>query len=222
MSLQNKLLNPYNVYEYFEGRLASLEPTQAVIDCGGVGYLLEITLNTYEALRRVPLSPSDSSPRQGSNMVKLYAHLVVREDAQQLFGFYDMAEREMFRILVGVNGVGNQTARVMLSSLTVDDLRSAIQTQDVKKVQRVKGIGAKTAQRIVLELADKVGVVSSEFGVQSSESNTQARDEAMTALLMLGFAKPAVEKLLMNNDWKNPDGSPMTVEDIIKVGLQRL
>jgi Holliday junction DNA helicase RuvA len=154
--------------------------------------------------------------------VRLYAHLVVREDAHQLYGFYDMAEREMFRLLVAVNGVGNQTARVMLSSLTVDDLRSAIQTQDVKKVQRVKGIGAKTAQRIVLELADKVGVVSSEFGVQSSESNTQARDEAMTALLMLGFAKPAVEKLLMNNDWKNPDGSPMTVEDIIKVGLQRL
>ena len=198
------------MYEYFNGKLASLEPTQAVIDCGGVGYLLEITLNTYEALRKADAAN-----------VKLYAHHVVREDAQQLFGFYDMAEREMFRILVGVNGVGNQTARVMLSSLTVDELRAAIQTQDVKKVQRVKGIGAKTAQRIVLELADKVGVVSSELGVRGSE-NTQARDEAMTALLMLGFAKPAVEKLLMNTDWHNADGSPMTVEEIIKVGLQRL
>ena len=198
------------MFEYFQGRLANLEPTQAVIDCGGVGYLLEITLNTYEALRKVDTAS-----------VKLYAHLVVREDAQQLFGFYDMAEREMFRILIGVNGVGNQTARVMLSSLTVDELRAAIQTQDVKKVQRVKGIGAKTAQRIVLELADKVGVVSSELGVRSSE-NTQARDEAMTALLMLGFAKPAVEKLLMNTDWRNDDGSPMSVEEIIKVGLQRL
>ena len=198
------------MYEYFQGRLASLEPTQAVIDCGGVGYLLEITLNTYEALRKADAA-----------QVKLYAHHVVREDAQQLFGFYDLAEREMFRILVGVNGVGNQTARMMLSSLTVDELREAIQTQDVKKVQRVKGIGAKTAQRIVLELADKVGVVNTEFGVRSSE-NTQARDEAMTALVMLGFAKPAVEKLLMNNDWRNADGSPMTVEEIIKVGLQRL
>lgn len=198
------------MYEYICGRLANLEPTQAVVDCGGVGYLLEITLNTYEALRR-------ADPER----VKLYAHHVVREDAQQLFGFHDMAEREMFRLLVGVNGVGNQTARVMLSSLTVEELRGAIQTQDVKKVQRVKGIGAKTAQRIVLELADKMGVVSSGIGSQSSE-NTQARDEAMTALTMLGFAKPAVEKLLMSGDWKNTDGSPMTVEEIIKEGLRRL
>ena len=198
------------MYEYFEGRLASLEPTQAVVDCGGVGYLLEITLNTYEALRRV-----------GEERVKLYAHHVVREDAQQLFGFADMAEREMFRILVGVNGVGNQTARVMLSSLTVDELRNAIATQDVKKVQRVKGIGAKTAQRIVLELADKVGA----FGVSTTAvagQNVQARDEAMTALVMLGFAKPAVEKLLTSADWTNPDGTAMSVEEIIKEGLRRL
>lgn len=199
------------MYEYFQGRLASLEPTQAVVDCGGVGYLLEITLNTYEALRRVE-----------GEQVKLYAHHVVREDAQQLFGFYEMAEREMFRILVGVNGVGNQTARVMLSSLTVDELREAIQTQDVKKVQRVKGIGAKTAQRLVLELADKVGgVVSGERSVVSSE-RTRTLEEALTALTMLGFAKPAVEKLLSSGDWKNADGSPMTVEEIIKEGLRRL
>ncbi len=198
------------MYEYFEGRLASLEPTQAVIDCGGVGYLLEITLNTYESLRRM-----------GEERVKLYAHLAVREDAQQLYGFYDMAEREMFRILVGVNGVGNQTARVMLSSLTVDELRQAIQTQDVKRVQRVKGIGAKTAQRIVLELADKVGTVNGMGKMEGSERN-QARDEAMTALTMLGFAKPAVEKLLMSGDWRNSDGTAMSVEEIIKEGLKRL
>lgn len=203
--------NKTNMYEYFQGRLASLEPTQAVVDCGGVGYLLEITLNTYEALRRTE-----------GEQVKLYAHHVVREDAQQLFGFYDMAEREMFRILVGVNGVGNQTARVMLSSLTVDELREAIQTQDVKKVQRVKGIGAKTAQRIVLELADKVGgVVSGERSVVSGE-RSRTLEEAQTALTMLGFAKPAVEKLLASGDWKNADGSPMTVEEIIKEGLRRL
>lgn len=198
------------MYEYLEGRLASLEPTQAVIDCGGVGYLLEITLNTYESLRRM-----------GEERVKLYAHLAVREDAQQLYGFYDMAEREMFRILVGVNGVGNQTARVMLSSLTVDELRQAIQTQDVKRVQRVKGIGAKTAQRIVLELADKVGTVNGMGKMEGSERN-QARDEAMTALTMLGFAKPAVEKLLMSGDWRNSDGTAMSVEEIIKEGLKRL
>lgn len=200
------------MYEYIQGKLASLEPTQAVIDCGGVGYLLEISLNTYETLRR---AEGDS--------VKLYAHHVVREDAQQLFGFSDMAEREMFRLLVGISGVGNQTARVMLSSLTVDELRTAIQAQDVKKVQRVKGIGAKTAQRIVLELADKMGLVvmQSPLSPKGVQAN-QARYEAMTALTMLGFAKPAVEKLLMSADWKNADGSPMTVEEIIKEGLKRL
>lgn len=200
------------MYEYIQGKLASLEPTQAVIDCGGVGYLLEISLNTYEALRRMD-----------GDRVKLYAHLVVREDAQQLFGFSDLAEREMFRLLISISGVGNQTARVMLSSLTVDELRTAIQQQDVKKVQRVKGIGAKTAQRIVLELADKMGLVGVQGAqvVQGVQVN-QARDEAMTALTMLGFAKPAVEKLLMSSDWKNADGTPMTVEEIIKIGLQRL
>lgn len=192
------------MYEYFQGTLASLEPTQAVVDCGGVGYLLEITLNTYEALRRAD-----------SQQVKLYSHLAVREDAQQLYGFSEMAEREMFRLLTTISGVGNQTARVMLSSLTVDELRSAIASQDVKKVQRVKGIGAKTAQRIVLELADKVGGTGI-VAAAASQAN-QTRDEAMTALTMLGFAKPAVEKLLMGSDWTG-----MTVEDIIKEGLKRL
>ncbi|MBR6291194.1 MAG: Holliday junction branch migration protein RuvA [Bacteroidales bacterium] len=198
------------MYEYFKGTLANLEPTQAVIDCGGVGYLLEITLNTYEALRNVP-----------TNDVKLYAHHVVREDAHQLYGFYDMAEREMFRILVGVNGVGNQTARVMLSSITVDELRTAIQTQDVKKVQRIKGIGPKTAQRIVLELADKVGGALGSMPMAGQKGNP-ARDEAITALQMLGFPKQAVEKLLTSQEWNNADGTPMTVEDIIKEGLKRL
>lgn len=200
------------MYEYFEGELASLEPTQAVVDCGGVGYLLEITLNTYESLRKL-----------GNQRVKLFAHHVVREDAQQLFGFFDMSEREMFRLLVGVNGVGNQTARVMLSSLTVEELRAAIHTQDVKKVQRVKGIGAKTAQRIVLELADKIGMkgIQGTLGIQGGQVN-QARDEAMTALTMLGFPKAAVEKLLTASDWCHEDGSAMTVEEIVKEGLRRL
>ncbi|MBP3764013.1 MAG: Holliday junction branch migration protein RuvA [Bacteroidales bacterium] len=199
------------MYEYFHGRMASLEPTQAVIDCGGVGYLLEITLNTYEALQR-----------EAGETVRLYAHHVVREDAQQLFGFYDLAEREMFRILIGVSGVGNQTARIMLSSLTVEQLRTAIQTQDVKAIQRVKGIGAKTAQRIALELADKVGLVGGTTAAVASGAACQARDEAMTALTMLGFAKPAVEKLLLSSDWRRDDGMAMTVEEIIKEGLKRL
>ncbi len=199
------------MYEYFEGMLANLEPTQAVIDCGGVGYLLEISLNTYEALRRAE-----------GDRVKLYAHHSVREDAHQLFGFHDLAEREMFRLLIGVNGVGNQTARVMLSSLTVDQLRNAIATSDAKLIQRTKGIGAKTAQRIVIELADKVGSVSVGAGGRSSGGNTRSRDEALVALTMLGYPKPAVEKLLLGTEWIASDGSPMTVEDIIKEGLRRL
>ena len=199
------------MYEYFEGMLANLEPTQAVIDCGGVGYLLEISLNTYEALRRAE-----------GDRVKLYAHHSVREDAHQLFGFHDLAEREMFRLLIGVNGVGNQTARVMLSSLTVDQLRNAIATSDAKLIQRTKGIGAKTAQRIVIELADKVGGVSAGTGGRSSGGNTRSRDEALVALTMLGYPKPAVEKLLLGTEWIASDGSPMTVEDIIKEGLRRL
>ena len=197
------------MYEYFDGKLTNLEPTQAVVDCGGVGYLIEITLNTYEALRRAE-----------GDRVKLYVHHVVREDAHQLFGFHDLAEREMFRLLIAVNGVGNQTARVVLSSLTVDQLRNAIAQQDVKTVQRVKGIGAKTAQRIVLELADKVGGISGQRPAASQQS--AARDEALTALTMLGFAKPAVEKLLLGTEWIHSDGSAMTVEDIIKEGLKRL
>ena len=197
------------MYEYIQGTLSSLEPTQAVVDCHGVGYLLEITLNTYEALQRA----------DATQAVRLYAHLVVREDAHQLFGFYDIAEREMFRILIGVSGVGNQTARVMLSSLTVDDLRQAISTQDVKRIQRVKGIGAKTAQRIVIELADKVGTAT---GATLLATTNPARDEALSALIMLGFAKPAVEKLLTSSEWRHPDGQPMSVEEIIKEGLKRL
>lgn len=198
------------MYEYIQGRLASLEPTQAVIDCGGVGYLLEITLNTYQSLQR-----ADSSS------VKLYAHLVVREDAQQLYGFYDLSEREMFRLLTAVSGIGNQTARMVLSSLTVEEFRTAVANQDVAAVKRVKGVGPKTAQRVIIELADKVGAGNASLSAATT-TNSGARTEAQTALLMLGFAKPAVEKLMASSDWMHPDGTPMTTEEIIKEGLSRL
>ena len=193
------------MYEYIQGRLASLEPTQAVIDCGGVGYLLEITLNTYQSLQR-----ADSSS------VKLYAHLVVREDAQQLYGFYDLSEREMFRLLTAVSGIGNQTARMVLSSLTVEEFRTAVANQDVAAVKRVKGVGPKTAQRVIIELAGNASLSA------ATTTNSGARTEAQTALLMLGFAKPAVEKLMASSDWMHPDGTPMTTEEIIKEGLSRL
>jgi Holliday junction DNA helicase RuvA len=195
------------MYEYFEGKLAMLEPTQAVVDCGGVGYLLEITLNTYESLRK-----ADESK------VKVYAHLAVREDAQQLYGFYDLAEREMFRLLIGVNGVGNQTARVMLSSLTVDELRAAIQTQDVKKVQRVKGIGAKTAQRIVLELKDKVMKSAEHSGIPVSVPAAAGgnSEEAMAALLVLGYSQSEAAAALRTLDPSLPSS------ELIRLSLMQL
>ena len=201
------------MYEYFQGRLANLEPTQAVVDCGGVGYLLEITLNTYEALRNA-----------SSDNVKLYAHHVVREDAHQLFGFYEMAEREMFRILVGVNGVGNQTARMMLSSLTVDELRAAIQMQDIKKVQRVKGIGAKTAQRIIIDLKDKVSVRDM-LNVYSTGNSSQAdtmldtaRSEAIEALTALGYSSSEALRAVKESGAPND----ADVETIIKLAFNRI
>ena len=189
------------MYEYISGKLASLTAATAVVDCGGGGYLLEITLNTYSAIQDKP-------------EVKLWVHEVIREDAHILCGFYTQKEREMFRMLLGVNGVGAATARMMLSSLSVEELTNAIAAQDVKLVQRVKGIGAKTAQRIVLELQDKVGGVAS--AVAASPVLSQHKDEALSALVMLGFPKSAADKVLQGLD------NSLSVEGLIKEALKRL
>lgn len=197
------------MYNYFQGPLAELTPTQAVIDCGGVGYLIEISLNTYETLQNTP---------EGAT-VKLLVHEVIREDEHLLFGFYEEAEREMFRMLIAVNGVGVQTARVMLSTLTVDELKQAIATQDVKRVQKIKGIGAKTAQRIVLELQDKVATAGTATPqLAFNVVNTHA-EEALSAMVMLGFPKSAADKVVQALVQNNP---AMSVEDIIKEALKRM
>lgn len=191
--------------EYIAGKLDRLEPMQVVIDCGGVGYLLEISLNTYEEIR----SLSD-------NQVKLFAHEVIREDEHLLYGFYDESERALFRLLIGVNGVGVATARMMLSSMSVDELRTAIATQDVKAVQRVKGVGAKTAQRIVLELADKMPGSSATPTLPGIAPISRNKEEALSALTMLGFPKPAADKVLQSLD------GTLSVEDLIKQALKQL
>lgn len=191
------------MYEYISGKVVSLEPTHVVIDAGGIGYMVEISLNSYDhLLGRV------------ENNAKLLIHEVIREDEHILYGFCDEGERAMFRLLISVSGVGVSTARVMLSSLSVEDLRSAILSQDVKTIQRVKGIGAKTAQRIALELQDKVGGCPSaaEGGVRPSQNKV----EAVTALTMLGFPRAAAEKVLQSVD---PN---LSVEDLIKEALRRL
>lgn len=196
------------MYNYISGRLDEATPAYAVIDCGGVGYMLEISVNTYTEIKDL-------------DHVKLLVHEVVREDAHLLFGFYTDAEREMFRLLINVNGVGVATARVMLSSLTVNELAQAIADQDAKRVQRVKGIGAKTAQRILLELRDKLS--GTLFEVPSSTHGgvaiaNKAAEEALSALVMLGFPKAAAEKTVA----LVCDGQPnLTVEDIIKQAMAR-
>lgn len=187
--------------EYLSGKLASLTAATAVIDCGGVGYLLEISLNTYSAI-------------QTQTEVRLWVHEVIREDAYQLYGFYTPAERDMFRLLLGVNGVGAATARMMLSSLSVDELTSAIVAQDDKMLKRVKGVGAKTAQRIVLELQDKVSGTA--LAITPATAVSRSKEEALSALVMLGFPKAAADKVLQQLD------ASLSVEELIKQALQKL
>lgn len=193
------------MYEYIQGQLAEINPSYAVVDCHGVGYLIEITVNTYSQIKDL-------------QQVKLLTHYVVREDAQLLFGFFDAAEREMFRLLIAINGVGVNTARVMLSSLTVDELREAVATQNVKKVKSVKGIGEKGAQRIILELQDKIGKVEGNMLNTISTSNKNA-EEALSALTMLGFPKAAADKVLQQLAKADPNA---TVEELIKMALAKL
>ena len=195
------------MYEYISGKVASVTPATAVIDCGGVGYLLEITLNTYGAI-------------QHAAEARLWVQEVIREDAHLLFGFATTEERTMFRLLTGVSGVGAATARMMLSSMTVEELSRAISAQDAKTVQRVKGVGAKTAQRIVLELHDKVdegaGAVLAQMAAGGSAAASASKDEAVSALVMLGFPKGVAEKAVAQLD------ASLTVEELIKEALKRI
>ena len=193
------------MFNHISGHLEEATPSYAVIDCHGVGYLLEISLNTYSAIKDL-------------QEVKLLVHEVIREDAHLLFGFFSTAEREMFRLLLSVNGVGATTARIMLSSLTVDELSRAILDQDVKRVQKVKGIGAKTAQRILLELRDKIDplATTSLDGNTLPRSDNKNSEEALSALVMLGFPKSASEKVVAKMAEANPGAS---VEELIKLAL---
>ena len=189
------------MYEYISGKLASLNAATAVVDCGGVGYLLEITLNTYSAI-------------QNKEEVRLWVHEVIREDAHLLYGFCQVDEREMFRQLIGVSGVGAATARMMLSSLSVEELSNAIASEDAKMLQRVKGVGAKMAQRVVLELRDKVS--SNGISVASTPAVSQNKEEALSALVMLGFPKASADKVLQSMD------NSLSVEGLIKEALKKL
>jgi len=190
---------------HIQGRLAEKNPTNVVIDCNGVGYFLNISLHTYSQI-----------PDQ--EKLKLFAHLQVREDAHTLFGFSTLVEREIFRLLISVSGIGANTARTMLSSLTPNQVKEAIASEDVSTIQSVKGIGLKTAQRVIIDLKDKILKVYQIDEASLSVNNTN-KDEALSALEVLGFAKKqaerVVEKVIANQQDAN-------VEVIIKEALKNL
>ncbi len=194
------------MYEYISGRIASLSPTNVVVEAGSIGYFLHISLNTYSAIG-------------GKQEIKLFLHQVVREDAHILYAFADQAERELFRLLVSVNGIGSNTALMMLSSLTPEEIRKAILEENVNLLKSIKGIGAKTAQRVIIDLKDKIGKTGASDQILITNSDNTIREEALSALVMLGFARKAVEKELDKIVKENPG---VTVEQMIKIALKSL
>ena len=190
---------------HIQGKLVEKTPTQVVIDCGGVGYNINISLHTYSLL------PS-------TDFIKLYVHLQIKEDAHTLFGFVEKSEREIFRLLLSVSGIGANIARTMLSSLDPKQITNAIASADVVTIQSIKGIGSKTAQRVILDLKEKVLKLYDLDEVSMSQSNTN-RDEALSALEVLGFVRKASEKIVEKIVKEEPDAS---VESIIKKALKNL
>lgn len=196
--------------EYVRGELAELTPALAVIDCNGVGYAANISLNTYAAI-------------QGKKACKLYIHEAIREDAHVLFGFADKQERELFLLLISVSGIGGNTARMILSALSPSELVNVISNENANLLKSVKGIGLKTAQRIIVELKDKLktGTVAASAGISSlsSPANAQIQAEAVSALTMLGFPQAASQKVVLAILKEEPDAQ---VEKVIKLALKRL
>lgn len=168
--------------EYISGKLARLTPTDAVIDCSGMGYMLCITLPTYTAL-------------EGAKEATLLVHEAIREDAYTLYGFLTEQERQLFRSLIGVSGVGANTARMILSSIPAPELETVIVSGDHTRLKNVKGIGIKTAQRIIVDLRDKIKPTGDAL-INKPEITSEVYDEALAALLMLGFARPQSQKAL--------------------------
>jgi len=193
------------MYEYIKGSVASLKPSHIILEANSVGYFIAISLNTYTQLN-------------GRESVKLFIHQVVREDAHLLYGFASEAERELFRMLISVSGIGSNTAIMMFSSLSPDEISHAILNENVNLLKSIKGIGVKTAQRVIIDLKDKVGKspVSEQF--VASADNT-LRNEALSALVMLGFAKKPVEKELDKILAAQPN---LSVESVIKLALKSL
>ncbi|WP_424493099.1 Holliday junction branch migration protein RuvA [Salinimicrobium sp. GXAS 041] len=190
---------------HLKGKLVEKNPTNVVIECNGVGYFIHISLHTFSLL------PT-------SEAVELYTHLQVKEDSHTLFGFREKSEREIFRLLISVSGVGASTARTMLSSLDPRQIMEAIASGDVATIQSIKGIGAKTAQRVILDLKDKIMKVFGLDEVSVPQSNTN-REEALSALETLGYTRKQSEKVINKIIKNEPDA---TVESLIKLALKNL
>lgn len=190
---------------YLKGRLAEKSPTHVVIDCQGVGYFLHISLHTYEQL------PLDEN-------IKIYTFLQVREDAHTLFGFMQVSEREIFKKLISVSGIGASTARTMLSSLTPQEVVEAITREDVDVIKSVKGIGTKTAQRVIIDLKDKLGDHLEQAQISMPQGNS-AKQEALSALETLGYSAKQSEKVVQRILKETPES---TVQQIIKLALKNL
>lgn len=192
------------MYEYIKGKIDELSPAMAVIEASQIGYAINISLNTYAAL-------------EGKAEAKLYIYEAIREDAFVLYGFSEKSERELFLLLISVSGVGANTARMILSSFSVDELQAIISGENVNQLKAVKGIGLKTAQRIIVDLKDKVGKESNPLGAQIQVNNN--REEALTALVLLGFNRSASAKVVDKIIASDP---AITLEKIIKEALKQL
>jgi len=191
--------------DYITGKISELSPAYLVVENGGIGYFASISLSTYSKL-------------EGKEEARVFVHEAIREDTHQLFGFAEKEEREIFRLLISVTGVGAATARMMLSSLSPAEIEKAILGSDINTLKGVKGIGLKTAQRIVVDLKDKLGKHSGTGEIFAFTDNTK-REEALSALVMLGFGKSAVVKILDTIIRKEKN---LTVEEIIKRALKSL
>ena len=190
---------------HLRGKLVEKNPTHVIIECGGVGYFVNISLNTFSNL-----------PEQEN--ISVFTHLQVKEDSHTLFGFVERSEREIFRLLLSVSGIGSSIARTMLSSMSPSQVRDAIANGDVAAIQAVKGIGAKTAQRVILDLRDKVLKVYDIDELSLSTNNTN-KDEALSALEVLGFARKQSERVV---DKVLGQDASLSVENIIKLALKNL
>lgn len=198
-------LKPSTMIHHLSGKLIEKHPTHLVIECGGVGYFVNISLHTYAAL-----------PDQ--EQLRIYTHLQIKEDAHTLFGFWTGAEREVFRLLISVSGIGSSIARTMLSGMTPQQVCEAIASGDVPAIQAVKGVGAKTAQRVILDLKDKILKIYGLDEVSHKPNNTN-KEEALSALEVLGFGAKQSEKAVDSVLKQDPS---LSVEGIIKLALKNL